>query len=68
MGSYIEREKGKYSGKAFSKDEWEHLLVRELLRQTTPYSEYDILFFQKETSTVYHFESKAIRIGSMDDG
>lgn len=67
--SYMEKErgKGKHKGKTLSKDEWEHLLVRKLLRQTNPNSEYDVLLFQKETSTVYHFESKAVGIKNMDD-
>ena len=46
--SYI---KGKYKGETLSKEEWEHLLVRNLLGQTNPNSEFDILLFQKVRKT-----------------
>jgi len=58
--------KAKFKEKRLSKDEMEYLIVRKLLELTNPNSEYDILFFQKETSTVYHFEFKAMMIGRND--
>ena len=41
----------KYKGETLSKEEWEHLLVRNLLGQTNPNSEFDILLFQKVRKT-----------------
>ena len=58
---------GKCKEKTLSKEEWEHLLVRKLLRMTNPDSEFDILLFQKDTTTIYHLESKAIRIEIIED-
>ena len=56
----------KYEGKTLSKEEWEHLFVRKLLEQTKPDSEFDILLFQKDTSTIYHFECKASKSESKE--
>ena len=47
--SYISDKK--YKGETLSKEEWEHLLVRNLLKQTNPNSEFDILLFQKVRKT-----------------
>ena len=59
--------KAKFEEKVLTKDEMKYLIVRKLLEQTNPNSEYDILLFQKENSTVYHFESKAMMIESIND-
>ena len=68
--------------KTLTKEEIEQLLVRKILTMTKPNSEFDILLFQKvvkiglffftcmpfrqKTETVYQFESKAMKIKSMD--
>ena len=59
--------KAKFEEKVLTKDEMKYLIVRKLLEQTNPNSEYDILLFQKENSTVYHFESKAMMIERNND-
>ena len=51
--SYITDQK--YKGETLSKEEWEHLLVRNLLKQTNPNSEFDILLFQKVRKTGKYF-------------
>ena len=45
----------KYKGETLSKEEWEHLLVRNILKQTNPNSEFDILLFQKVRKTGKYF-------------
>ena len=51
--SYISDQK--YKGETLSKEEWEHLLVRNILKQTNPNSEFDILLFQKVRKTGKYF-------------